>query len=275
MSKEYHIVLGEIAQNVLLQSNLIDFSGSAELIVLQGNFTEGKLFDLKTLEGFDERVKWFEKYYQHAELCYPSKEYTQYIVNKLTKITSSDSIYLWLGNEGNEYVWLAAVLDFMKDNEANKFHIDWSDVQVKNQVGNWISLYSLNVCDSTNVHLVIDKFRTLSVKEMNKWSTCWRNLLKQNADLRFLKDGIIEVGDISYFDELLLSNCTREYQTASYVVGMTLISIYDKYKGAGIGDFFLFERLEQLVQLGKLDLTEMVIQKPNATNWFKVKLKNN
>jgi hypothetical protein len=256
MSKEYHIVSGEIAQNVLIESGVVDFSSSdKELIVLKDNLGEGKLYDLRTLAGIDERVKWFEGFYNETDSYYCRKKHAHENYQRFIKIAQEDSVYLWLGNDGNEYVWKAAVLNFLEDIQPFVFVLDWSDIVAHNDFGDRISLYSLNVCTKKNVQISVTFFRSIALEERQDFAFLWSKLLENNTDIRALnEDNIIEEASKHYYDAILISECNQEFQSSARVVGMVLGNLYNGKNWCGIGDGFLIERLKQLCYEGKLEM---------------------
>ena len=275
MKKEYHIVYGEQANAVLQESQCIDFSNSnIELITLRDNLNEGKLFNLKTLEGIDERIKWIEDYYGEDKWSDLRREDAKACKVLLENIQDTDLVYIWLGNDSSEYVWKALVIDFLKELKVNIFVIDWHNVTTYNVHGKEVNIDYLNICQPENAVTASQNFRHLKSDEKQFFIELWQRLLKNNAEIRNLNNGVLEEGDVRFFDAMLLARCKTDFQTAAYVVGMTLGDMYFKYKSGGIGDFFLYERLEQLAKLGKLEIAELVNRKPDAANWFKVRLVN-
>lgn len=258
MAKEIHIVRGYSGKETLLRSNCVDFSSSERsLLELIDNLSEGKLYNIKTLEGLEERVKWFEDFYNdepdygHWSLSDDARRIRQ----ELQEINAEDTVYIWLGNEGNEYLWKIAIVEFLAHLEIPIYVIDWSEVFVENDYGNTYNTTYLSVNLPKNVPVVKDKFRLLTERERVEWSYIWVTLRRSNADLRTLNaKHEIEEGDVSFFDEMILANCSEEFKSAPHIVGGMLVAIWDTYKGAGIGDRFLFERIKQLAVMGLVEI---------------------
>ncbi len=167
--------------------------------MLKDNLNEGFLFDLKTLQGLDERIEWFDKYYKFKE-HYRDRKFDNIVIqSKLKKITPGDTVYLWLGDEGNEYIWMCAILNFLLKTKLSIYVIDWSKISFNNFHYKELSAYSLQVSAPQDVILASKNFRRLTNPEQNIFSELWINFLKNNSPLRILKElsSILET-DIEY-----------------------------------------------------------------------------
>lgn len=257
MAKEIHIVQGYSGKETLLQSNCVDFSSSdKKLLVVMDNFSEGKLYNLKTLEGVEERAKWFEDFYNEPNYGdWSRRDNAGRLRQELREINTTDTVYIWLGNEGNEYLGKIAIVDFLADLKIPIYVIDWSEVFVENNYGNTYNATYLPINLPKNVPIIKSKFRLLTETERVEWSNIWGSLCRSNADLRILNAKLeIEEGDVSFFDEMILAHCSEEFMSAPYIVGRMLGAIWNTYNGAGIGDIFLFERIKQLAILGVVEI---------------------
>lgn len=275
MAKEYHIVYGEQAKAVLEESGSVDFSKpNVELILLQDNFNEGKLFDLKTLKGIEERVKWFQDFYRQNDNYFFRETHSKEIMAKLSEITTLDTVRLWLGNDGKEYIWKAAILNFLDKANLSIYVIDWSDIVFYNVYNEVISLYSVNVSSLPNIKIASQNFRLLSNDEKNEFSDLWIKLLRNNAELRVLNtSNEIEEAEITYYDQVLMSNCKSDFQPSFKVIGLAFGDLYNGFNSCGIGDMFLIERLKQLCYAGKLKMRNQE-HGPRNGNIFEVALNN-
>lgn len=273
MAKEYHIIYGEQAKAVIQQSQSVDFSNpNVEIIALMDNLNEGKLYDLKTLKGIEDRVKWFEEFYSGyiwSDLIKNNAKDCKFI---LETIQQNDQVFIWLGNDATEYVWKCAVVDFLKDLIVDINIIDWQNVIGYNVSGQEINLDYLSICNPENVFVAGQNFRVLAKSEKQNLIDEWNRIFVNNSDIRNLNTGNLEEGDASFFDEMLINRCTNEFQKGAYIVGMTLCDIYDKYKSGGIGDYYLFRRLEQLSETGQLEISELIVRGRDYANLFNVRL---
>jgi len=275
MAKEYHLVFGESAQAGLEQSGSVNISDiNIEIICVKDNLNVGKLFDLKTLEGLEDRVTWFENFHQEIDSYYYRENHIQVVRDKLNEITSDDTIYMWFGNDGNEFIWKAAILNFLKDINISIYVIDWSDITFFNIYNEEISPWSLNVSSLSNIKIASQNFRMLTNKEKNDYNNLWNKLLKNNTDLRVLNIyNQIEESDIAYYDNVLISNCKTDFQHSHKVVGEAIGDLHNGFNSCGIGDSFLSERLKHLCYNGELQMRNQEHGQENGIR-FEVRLVN-
>jgi hypothetical protein len=256
MAKEYHIVFGENSLNNLMISDVIDFSNeNIKLITLLDTLVLGPLYDLKTLKGVNERVNWFEEFYQESDFYYQREINSIDLAVKLSEITSLDSVYMWLGDDGNEYVWKAAILNFLKDISISIYTVDWQNIPFNSYNGQDAKLFSVYVCTLENIQLAKQYFELMTDSEKLFFEKIWEKFLINNSDLRILNNkNEIEELDKNYFDEVLKSHCNPDFQFSFKVIGLTIGNMYNGFNSNGIGDYFLIERLKQLCYEGQLQM---------------------
>lgn len=256
MAKKYHIVYGENSLNNLMISDVIDLSNeNIKLITLLDTLVLGPLYDLKTLKGINERINWFEEFFQEPDSYYHREIKSKELADKLSEITSLDTVYMWLGDDGNEYIWKAATLNFLKDKKISIYTVDWENISFNNHNGYDAKLFSLYVCTSENIQLAKQFFRLITNNEKLFFEKSWEKYLRNNSNLRILNNqNEIEESNITYFDDILIAHCTPEFQFSFKVIGLTIGNMYNGYNSNGIGDYFLIERLKQLCYEGQLQM---------------------
>ena len=80
----------------------------------------------------------------------------------------------------------------------------------------------------------------------------WRRLREENAPLRVLEGGDLVSAPISFFDSLLMSHASDEWQKVARIVGQALAAEWDD----GVfqtGDLVLAARVNALVESGRLE----------------------
>jgi len=275
MKKEYHIVCGENSLNNLMISDVIDFSNeNIKLITLLDTLVLGPLYDLKTLNGINDRINWFEEFYQETDFYYHREINGKDISVKLSEITSGDSIFIWLGDDGNEYIWKSAIINFLQDIDISIYIVDWQSIPFNSHNGYDAKLFSLYVCTLENIQLAKQYFKLISDSEKLFFEKIWDKFLRNNSDLRILNNkNEIDESDITYFDEVLKSHCKLEFQFSFKVIGLAIGSMYNGYNSNGIGDYFLIERLKQLCYEGQLQMRNQEHGQRNG-HIFEVRLVN-
>jgi hypothetical protein len=82
-----------------------------------------------------------------------------------------------------------------------------------------------------------------------KYQTLWRQLRDENAALRILKSDALVSSPISFFDQALMSQASKNWRKVARVVAMTLHSEAEGHAS----DLFLAARVNALVASGHLE----------------------
>jgi hypothetical protein len=99
---------------------------------------------------------------------------------------------------------------------------------------------------------LLDRPEPLSSAARQRYVDLWRRLRAENAPLRVLGTEGLASAPISYFDSLLLSFATREWQKTALVVGKSLASFWDNSL-LQTGDLVLAARVRALSTAGPLE----------------------
>jgi hypothetical protein len=110
---------------------------------------------------------------------------------------------------------------------------------------------ALLLCHQILENNLIDRAQTLTSAAREQYRDLWRRLRAENAPLRVLNaDGLVSA-PITFFDSLLLSAATSQWQNAARVVGAALSKSRDDT--VQTGDLVLVARMHALVELGLLE----------------------
>jgi len=251
--KHYYVVYEDNSGSLLLKSKCVDFSSeNNKLIVLKDNLTVGRLFDLKNLNGMDDRLKWFDSYYQDIECQLDRALNARTIGEQLKHITSSDSVCIWLGEYGDEYIWKTAILDYLSDTDCAIYTLEWPLLPFNNFEDVKLNISSLYQSSTEYARIAGQHFKLITSEDRISLVESWQVLLKNNSDLRLgINNSIIEA-DVTYFDSLLLERCKNEFQINSRIVGDLYMDFMRSNDVIGVNDLFLYRRIEELIRLGKL-----------------------
>jgi uncharacterized protein DUF3658/uncharacterized protein DUF1835 len=99
---------------------------------------------------------------------------------------------------------------------------------------------------------LLNRAESLSSGARQQYVDLWRRLRAENAPLRVLGTDGLASAPISYFDSLLLSYATREWQKTALVVGKSLASFLDNSL-LQTGDLVLAARVRALSAAGLLE----------------------
>ena len=100
---------------------------------------------------------------------------------------------------------------------------------------------------------LFDQAKALSATARSEYQTLWRQLRAENAPLRVLTGNTLQSAPISFFDSLLMSFVSDNWQKVARVVGDALASQSDD-RIFQTGDIFLASRVNALVEAGRLEL---------------------
>jgi hypothetical protein len=95
--------------------------------------------------------------------------------------------------------------------------------------------------------------RTLSETARRKYRALWEQLRAENAPLRVLENNALISAPISFYDALLMSYVTDDWQKVARIVGHALAFQMDDCIFQ-TGDLFLAARVNALVEVGLLEL---------------------
>jgi hypothetical protein len=93
----------------------------------------------------------------------------------------------------------------------------------------------------------------LQMTERGRYHELWRQLRSENAPLRVSDGAKLVSAPISYFDSVLLSYVTEDWQKVSRVVGPAMASQMDDWIRQ-TGDMFLAARINALAERGSLEI---------------------
>src|ERR1700737_529572 len=86
-----------------------------------------------------------------------------------------------------------------------------------------------------------------------RYRDLWQQLRSENAPLRVIEGGKLVSAPISYFDSMLMSCVTDNWQKVARVVGEALVARMDDCI-IQPGDIFLIGRINALVESGRLEI---------------------
>lgn len=92
----------------------------------------------------------------------------------------------------------------------------------------------------------------LQTSTRTRYLDLWRQLRDENAPLRIIEGGTLRSAPITFFDALLMSHATEDWQKVTRIVGEGLAAAWDD----GVfqtGDLVLAARVNALVESGRLE----------------------
>jgi len=99
---------------------------------------------------------------------------------------------------------------------------------------------------------LLDRAEALPPERLEHYRRLWATLRTENAPLRVIEGGDLVSAPLSFFDALVLSHATHDWQKMAFVVGSALCDFLDTGLFQ-IGDFVLAARARALAESGALE----------------------
>lgn len=248
---DIHIVFGRCAKGTLVNSRVF-LPNEIKLICLEDILNIGPICDLD--DSPQEREEWLVNVYEINTLEERGvrkivTEDIEKIKTLLESINENNKVFLWTGIDPIDIISTARLLSHFPKSHNNVYIVDYSNIAVKNEYGNTVFPRSLVTTSLEQVKVIAKKFKKMSNEEFIKWNKLWREIKKDTSQLRIIdKKGNIKGKEESYFDSLLESYCTKEFQKPARIIGAVLCDI-----DFNVGDGYLNWRLKQLVGKKKIE----------------------
>lgn len=228
---------------------------------------------------------------QNIELLFGKWDYLDYYTELYDFIHYDfdryEKIVIWHGNSVDDRLLLYMACSLIN---GDLYYVDISEIKdLFPHLCKSPFLLSLGACSIADTGILYGKIKPISSELKQQYIAEWNRWSASDASLRIVDsdNNIVEVGE-DYFDELILSNCTSEYNVSARVIGKTLCD-----SNFLVGDSFLLKRIISLITQNKLsacnndkfsteieesnssDKNEIVINGVNVTQmrFFSIKLR--
>ena len=246
IKKEIHIVFGKTAKETFVYSKAFNMN-TIQLICLEDCLNIGPVCDLDSVVEIEERNDWLSKVF-NVVINKDIETIKAFIENH-----ENERIYFWTGYCASDILNTARLLYHLPSYCNNIFTIDFSNVTVKNRLGNVIYPKVLYVVEPSQVGEIAKHFYRLKGEKISKLIQLWEKIKVGRSMLRILdKNGQILENEETYFDSLLESFCTSEFQKATRIIGQALGHLFHADHDF-IGDMYLDWRLKQLSVMNKIE----------------------
>ncbi|WP_313420195.1 DUF1835 domain-containing protein [Sphingobacterium multivorum] len=256
--KDLHITFGFSGNATLIQSKLIDVE-KGEILGFTEALSLGPLCDLGDAEAIESRKAWWTNVFGSIQ-SEGSNNFVDDNLAFLKKVISSSDryrhIYLWLGDDANEKIIIARLLSHLKESSTPIHKLNFHHMNFRNEKGEKLNLRSLQVMREDNIVEAAKHFEKLSEDDIQSYSSLWSHIRSNDAVVNLFDDsGKHLAGDETFFDAYLLKRCNETPQRSALIVGYTLCDIWDEFYDSSVGDLFLFYRLKELADMGKIEIS--------------------
>ena len=262
--KNIHIVNGNSAAGSLkfiLKKENIDSVN--EVFCFNDFLSTGPLFQIESDNGLQKRRSYISKLINKVNSNYPLNEIIDNI-SELKEINFSDCdrIIVWHGNNAPERLMKLLCCKFI--NNEKLFEVDISSFQIDKKTPRAVG----ECTPQTLLTLLNNGLKKISQEEYSENIKTWDKLTLTDSDLRILNQGNLENVSESFFDQLILEQCTNEFTPALKIVGKVL----GKSKQL-IGDTFIVYRLFHLIETKRMkhqgemnNIRSLLVKKQNLEN---------
>ncbi|AKN30768.1 hypothetical protein Ccar_07925 [Clostridium carboxidivorans P7] len=230
-----------------IASKMNELNSKQKVMVLSDDLSHGPI---KGGINIEDRINWWrvasgDEYFIEYGADELKENYNTFH-NEISKVDSSDVLYLWYGSS-QEFCGMLYTLELLKNKDLNIYLINVTDTVVKHKeniylardtgyiVPQYIEKYA-----SLKEKLALDKYRELL--------DTWELLKNDNSMLRVFKNEKIKSVDENYFDMDILKYVPKEFKNSAKIVR----SVVDN-SDVEISFDYIMWRIKELVKLGKID----------------------
>ncbi|MBX4271504.1 DUF3658 domain-containing protein [Clostridium estertheticum] len=221
-----------------------------KVIVLFDNLSQGAI---KGGVNIEERINWYNIFERADPLNLFTdsntdelKENYNAFHDEISKIDSSDTLYIWYGSS-QEFCGMLYTLEFLKGRKLNTYIIDIKDTVIKHKE-NVFQANNLGQIIPENIEKYAAAKRKLDSNEYKQFLDAWESLKKDDSVLRVLKDGKVKSVAENYFDIDILKYTPKEFRKSARIVGNVVGNSENK-----ISDWYIFWRIKELIKAGKIE----------------------
>jgi len=248
----YHLVVGDEAATPLRAAFQTTLSSEQEIVVLRDLLNVGPL--LKGEEG--QKFSAMRSQFWQSVLP-PSKE--TLVVDDLERLLlisnelykeEKHTVYFWMAPTAPDIVTYYWLLFFLKNHRERFYVVNVSGLPFIDEQGKLF--YPKNISEIPSKELIKARklARIITPSEMEVDLDEWEKLKTENTAIRTHEGGKKIVSQQEgFYDSVLLSFCSNQFQKASKIIRQTL----SKY-ALPTGDLYLGYRFKQLALLGQVTL---------------------
>lgn len=238
--KKLHIVNGKSAAGSLKQ--LFKEDALNEVYCFEDFLSIGPLFNIDTKIGQEKRKLYFSELANKINSDYPLNTITNSLSNfKNIDFTPYKDITIWYGNNAPEYLLMLLCCKFIENKKLYKVNVS------KEKIEDRIPL-AVGECRLEVLKELINSSTKISKENHIAYNKQWNEITLSDSKLRVKKNDVIESVSESYYDELIISQCTDNYLFALRIVGATMGRTEQL-----IGDDFISYRLKYLIEKKKIN----------------------
>ena len=241
----YHVVVGDMAAQPLLEAINTEPSMAGEVLVLRDILHVGPIKKAQGQSFSQLRTEFWKEVIndEKQEVAVNDLEHLLAITTKLNN-DADDVVWLWMAPWPADvcaYYWM---LNYMSRHLDRFYVLNLGGLPFLDEEGK--VYYPKNISEILPKELIKARrlARPVTPAELEVDGEEWLNMTAENAGMRLLEGGKkLYTRDESYFDEKLTSFCSHQFQKAQRIVNQAISKL-----NVPTGDVYLGWRLRKLVQ---------------------------
>lgn len=247
MSKLIHICFSASARGSLKHAVRTNLISGDKVIGFFDDLSNGPIYGKVDL---GDRINWCKKLIKEYRF-----DYTQYLREdyykfnkKLSKITSEDTVYFWIGNNASEVVPLMYTLEKLSLPLENMYIINVSETTFNKGLVNEFTPRRVGEISPNRFLDFIQTKKKMGKDTYTYLLDNWNKIKEERGKLRVYEDGQVITVDEDYFDNEILKYTPKEFRKCARIVGETL-----GYSEKPISDDYIFLRIQHLIKNGTIE----------------------
>ena len=236
--KNIHIVNGNSAAGTLKFVLKNDNLTITNTVYCFNDFLSiGPLFQIESEIGQQKRKKYLSELIREIDSDYPLSEVTDNISEFINfNFNEYDRVTVWHGNNSPERILKFLCCSVIENKKL--YEVDISKLQTEERVP-----FAVGECSPESVKTLLNMSIKIPQEDDTKSTQKWNQITASKSKLRLYDFGKIENAPDTFFDQLIIEQCTNEFTLALKIVGQVLGE-----SNQLIGDTFITFRLLHLIK---------------------------
>ncbi|MCC7401713.1 MAG: DUF1835 domain-containing protein [Chitinophagaceae bacterium] len=250
-----HIVFNRTDAELIKKVMELDNSLDGTVVQVRDDYAAGPLKDCETEKGWQERLAWWKEllkgspYENDPVTVFDDRQTLEEIKTKL-QADPEEQVWIWAAQNQHDvcgYYWLVSTL---KEYQGRVMIIYLNNLPFINEKGQIFYPSWLQEIMPRELLKARKLVRPVTMSEFEVDTDEWKKICDENAIVRSLEGGKKITGkEETFYDSEILKNISEEWQKVSRVLTNTLHRMKIK-----TGDVFVMWRMQQLINIGKIEV---------------------
>lgn len=203
---------------------------------------------ISAISEVGQRINWLKKIYPYKnEIFFEDYEMWNKNFHQRISSVSSDEIYFWYGENSKEMCNLMYILSHLESKIGKIYTINVSEKVYKISKRPPYSIRRVGEIVPEKINDYASLKKPIVDDVYTQYINLWSYLIKENSNLRAIKDKNVISVQNGYFDEMILNYTSKSFDHCARTVGEAYGKA-EKY----ISDDFIFWRILELIKINKI-----------------------